>query len=255
LAFFGKVMKIEALAKLFPIKTGTSDNTSDLNFESNGHPFHIAKNELTQREISLFHDVLFPTQTLDFDQLPNGTYRVIQFKSQDFDEIAENLSLIFPGIVRVKQISPVYGIAIEKMSADRLSEGEIKQVLGTLTQDLGVKCDYYLGLFADQTELSTLYPTEQTNFDQGLSFSESLIKAGLRQVTSPPLTKIKQGLLTDLDAQDLITQLYQHDGNQLKTAKAMYIHRNTLTQKIKKFERQYGLTLSGSDLVLLYSLI
>ena len=248
-------MKIEALAKLFPIKTGASENPADLNFESQGHPFHIAKNELTQREISLFNDVLFQAKTLDFDRLPHGTYRVIQFKSQGFSEIAENLSLIFPGIVKVKQITPTYGIAIEKMPAERLSEGEIKQVLGTLTQDLGGKCDYYLGLFADQTELSTLYPTEQNNFDHGLSFSESLIKAGLGQVTSPPLNKIKQGLLTDVEAQDLITQLYQHDGNQLKTAKAMYIHRNTLTQKIKKFERQYGLTLSGSDLVLLYSLI
>ncbi len=145
-------MKIEALAKLFPIKTGASENPADLNFESQGHPFHIAKNELTQREISLFNDVLFQAKTLD--------------------------------------------------------EGEIKQVLGTLTQDLGVKCDYYLGLFADQTELSTLYPTEQNNFDHGLSFSESLIKAGLGQVTSPPLNKIKQGLLTDVEAQDLITQLY-----------------------------------------------
>ena len=248
-------MKIETLAKLFPIKKGISENASDLNFENEGRPFHIAKNELTQREISLFNDVLFQAKTLDFDRLPHGTYRVIQFKSQGFSEIAENLSLIFPGIVKVKQITPTYGIAIEKMSAERLSEGEIKQVLGTLTQDLGVKCDYYLGLFADQTELSTLYPTEQNNFDHGLSFSESLIKAGLGQVTSPPLNKIKQGLLTDVEAQDLITQLYQHDGNQLKTAKAMYIHRNTLTQKIKKFERQYGLTLSGSDLVLLYSLI
>jgi hypothetical protein len=101
---------------------------------------------------------------------------VIQFKSQNFSEIAENLSLIFPGIVRVKQISSTYGIAIEKMSAERLSEGEIKQVLGTLTQDLGVKCEYYLGLFADQTELSTLYPTEQNNFDQGLSFQNRLLK-------------------------------------------------------------------------------
>ena len=127
---------------------------------------------------------------LDFDQLPHGTYRVIQFKSQGFADIAENLSLIFPGIIKVKQLSATSGIAIEKMSTDRLSEVEIKQ-----------------------------------------------------------------GLLTDIEAQDLITQLYKNDGNQLKTAKAMYIHRNTLTQKIKKFERQYGLTLSGSDLVLLYSLI
>ncbi|GAX47193.1 helix-turn-helix domain-containing protein [Pseudolactococcus reticulitermitis] len=248
-------MKIEALAKLFPIRRGASQDAADLNFESDGQAFHIAKNELTPREISLFNDVLFQAQTLDFDQLSHGTYRVIQFKSQGFADIAENLSLIFPGIVRVKQLSATSGIAIEKMSSDRLSEGEIKQVLGTLTQDLGVKCDYYLGLFADQTELSTLYPTEQSNFNQGLSFSESLIKAGLNQITSSPLTKIKQGLLTDIEAQDLITQLYKNDGNQLKTAKAMYIHRNTLTQKIKKFERQYGLTLNGSDLVLLYSLI
>ena len=123
-------MKIEALAKLFPIKTGASEDAADLNFERQGQNYHIAKNELTQREISLFHDVLFQAKALDFDQLPHGTYRVIQFKSQGFSEIAENLSLIFPGIVKVKQITSTFVIAIEKMSVDRLSEGEIKQVLG-----------------------------------------------------------------------------------------------------------------------------
>ncbi|MGO2314401.1 MAG: hypothetical protein ACTIDA_03220 [Pseudolactococcus laudensis] len=52
-------MKIETLAKLFPIKTGASQDVADLNFESDGQTFYIAKKELTQREISLFNDVLF----------------------------------------------------------------------------------------------------------------------------------------------------------------------------------------------------
>jgi DNA-binding protein Fis len=252
-AFFGKIMKIEALAKLFPVKKGYSE--ADINFELEDEVFYIEKNALTSRELHLFTDVLFPEMTTSFNQLTSGTYRLIQLKSDNFDEIAENLSLILPEIVRVKKTALDEGFAVGKMSADRLSESEIKNVLGTLAQDLGVRCDYYLGLFADKTELDALYQTEKRNFEQGLTFSEALIKTGLDTIASAPLTKIKQKLLTDFEAQDLICHLYKNDGNQLKTAKAMYIHRNTLTQKIKKFEKQYDLTLVGSDLVLLYSLI
>lgn len=249
-------MTLEALAKIFPLKMGRSDDEkADLNFENEGEAFHIAKKDLTSRELQLLETVFFASQSLTFHQLPAGTYRIIQLASDDLDEIVEHLSLIFPSIVQVKKLSETTGFALEKLSADQLTEAEVKQVLGTLTQDLGVKCDYYLGLFTDQPSLEGQYQIEAEHFKQGLSFSEAMLKAGLSQITSPPLTKIKQGLLTDLASQELIRQLYQHDGNQLQTAAAMYIHRNTLTLKIRKFERQYGLTLSGSDLVLLYSLI
>lgn len=249
-------MTLEALAKIFPIKMGLSDDEkNDLNFENDGKAFHIAKKDLTHREQQLFQDVLFASQALHFDQLAAGTYRIIQLKSDELTEIVENLSLIFPSVTQMKRLSTSTGLAIEKLSADHLTEAEVKHVLSTLTQDLGVKCDYYIGLFTDRASLEEQYQIEADNFKQGLTFSEALLKAGLNQVISPPLSKIKQALLTDLEAQDLIRQLYRHDGNQLKTATDMYIHRNTLTLRIKKFERQYGLTLNGSDLVLLYSLL
>lgn len=249
-------MKIEALEKVYPIKRGPSPHTTSVfSFENDGEQYYIEKSELTTRELELFTEVLFSNKESAFDTLPSGSYRIIQFKTADFDLIAEQLSLIFPNIVKIKKQSSDYGIAIEQLAMDRLYDSEMKQTLMTFCQDLGVVCTYYIGLFSDQAELHDIYQTEKRNFDQGLSFSEALIKEGLHQVTNRQLSKIKQSLLLDLEAQELIQHLYQNDGNQLQTAKTMFIHRNTLTQKMKKFEAKYGLSLTGSDLVLLYSLM
>lgn len=249
-------MKIAALEKIFPVKKGLSDHPeSVIAFTDDSKHYYINKSDLTSREISLFDTVLFATKEMRFDQLSAGVYRLIQLKSDSFDEIAENLSLIFPTIIQVEKQAPNYGVAIEKLSPDRLYESEMKQTLAALFQDLGVDCTYYLGMFSDKALLAERYQLEKSNFEQGLTFSEALIKTGIEQVTNQVLSTIKQALMTDLEAQGLILNLYQNDSNQLQTAKAMFIHRNTLTHKMKKFERQYGLTLMGSDLVLLYSLI
>ncbi|MCJ1988616.1 helix-turn-helix domain-containing protein [Lactococcus carnosus] len=249
-------MKIAALEKIFPVKKGLSDHPeSAITFTTDGEQYYMNKTDLTPREISLFNTVLFATKEMRFDQLSAGVYRLIQLKSDSFDEISEHLSLIFPTIITVEKQASDYGVAIEKLSPDCLYESEMKQTLATLFQDLGVDGTYYLGMFYDQAVLADRYQLEKSNFEQGLTFSEALIKAGIKQVSSHPLSIIKQRLLTDSEAQELIKKLYQNDSNQLQTAKAMFIHRNTLTQKMKKFERQYGLTLTGSDLVLLYSLI
>ncbi len=249
-------MKIEALEKVYPIKRGPSPHTTSVfSFENDGEQYYVDKNALTSRELKLFTDVLFSSEARAFDTLPSGSYRIIQFKTGDFDLIAEQLSLIFPNIVKIKKQTSDYGVAIEQLAMDRLYDSEMKQSLMTFCQDLGVACTYYIGLFSDQAELHDIYQTEKRTFDQGLSFSEALIKEGLHQVTNRQLSKIKQNLLLDLEAQELIQHLYQNDGNQLQTAKSLFVHRNTLTQKMKKFEAKYGLSLTGSDLVLLYSLI
>ncbi|GFH40331.1 helix-turn-helix domain-containing protein [Lactococcus insecticola] len=253
-------MNIQELMKLYPVKSGQGQATAEnsqtfFDFENDGQHYYIEKSDLTTREQLLFERVLFADVSLtDFEHLTAGTYRLIQLRSANFDDLSENLSLILPELREIKKISQDSGYAIERLSQDHLSEFELKNALETLTQDLGIKASYYIGFFADKTELSALFQLEKANFDQDLTFSESLIKSGLSQESNPPFDKIKQALLTDFEAQELILALYQHDGNQLKTAKAMFIHRNTLTQKIKKFEKAYGLSLSGSDLVLLYAL-
>ena len=249
-------MKIEALEKVYPIKRGVSTHPESVfSFEDDGEQYYVEKSALTIRELKLFTDVMFSSKESAFDSLPSGSYRIIQFQTADFDLIAEQLPLIFPNLVKIKKQTSDYGIAIEQLAKDRLYDVEMKQILATFFQDLDVTCHYYIGLFSDQAELSDIYKTEKRNFDQGLSFSEALIKAGLHQVKNRQLSKIRQSVLLDLEAQELIQQLYQNDGNQLRTAKTMFIHRNTLTQKMKKFEAKYGLSLTGSDLVLLYSLI
>ncbi|MFK5243286.1 helix-turn-helix domain-containing protein, partial [Lactococcus lactis] len=61
-------------------------------------------------------------------------------------------------------------------------------------------------------------------------------------------------LLENPEDQKLVEAMYKASSNQTKAAKILYVHRNTLINKIKKYEQKYGLQLSF-DCYLLYTLL
>ncbi|GFH42033.1 hypothetical protein Hs30E_05840 [Lactococcus hodotermopsidis] len=246
-------MKIEELAKIYAVKNGYRE--AEVNFEIDGKAFHIAKNDLSNREILLFECLFKQEISADFEQLTNGNYRILQIRAKNFAEVADNLSLIIPSVVKVIKFDEKSGIAIEKYDKETLSWTELTNVVKALAQDLSFKIDLYIGFFTEKSELAQIYAEEKLNFANHQTFSEAMIAKNLEKSQSLILNKLKTAFQRDIDSQELVKVLYQNDGNQLKTAKDLYIHRNTLTQKIKKFEKQYGISLTSSDLVLLKSLI
>ncbi|MDT2552589.1 helix-turn-helix domain-containing protein [Lactococcus petauri] len=211
---------------------------------------NVEKAELNQRERTLI--ALLSEQTTDFSSLPIGRFRILQFAVADFSELVENIKFILPDVIRENAEKQ---FVIEEYTGNNLSKSELTDSLKVLSQDMGEKLQYYLGSFVCKEQLEQVYQEETQFFQQKASFSESILAQGLMHVESLLLNDVRQELLQSPEDKELVRALYTTYGNQAAAAKLLYVHRNTLLNKVKKYEQKYGLQLVGSDLVLAFSLI
>lgn len=211
---------------------------------------NVEESELNQRERTLI--ALLSEQTTDFSSLPLGRFRILQFAVADFSELVENIKFILPDVIRENAEKQ---FVIEEYTGNNLSKSELTDSLKVLSQDMGEKLQYYLGSFVFNEELEQVYQEETQFFQQKASFSESILAQGLMHVESLLLNDVRQELLQSPEDKELVRALYTTYGNQAAAAKLLYVHRNTLLNKVKKYEQKYGLQLVGSDLVLAFSLI
>ena len=195
---------------------------------------------------------LLSEQTTDFSSLPIGRFRILQFAVADFSELVENIKFILPDVIRENAEKQ---FVIEEYTGNNLSKSELTDSLKVLSQDMGEKLQYYLGSFVSKEQLEQVYQEETQFFQQKASFSESILAQGLMHVESLLLNDVRQELLQSPEDKELVRALYTTYGNQAAAAKLLYVHRNTLLNKVKKYEQKYGLQLVGSDLVLAFSLI
>ena len=211
---------------------------------------NVEEAELNQRERTLI--ALLSEQTTDFSSLPLGRFRILQFAVADFSELVENIKFILPDVIRENAEKQ---FVIEEYTGNNLSKSELTDSLKVLSHDMGEKLQYYLGSFVSNEELEQVYQEETQFFQQKASFSESILAQGLMHVESLLLNDVRQELLQSPEDKELVRALYTTYGNQAAAAKLLYVHRNTLLNKVKKYEQKYGLQLVGSDLVLAFSLI
>ncbi|KXT63109.1 MULTISPECIES: helix-turn-helix domain-containing protein [Lactococcus] len=211
---------------------------------------NVEEAELNQRERILI--ALLSEQTTDFSSLPLGRFRILQFAVADFSELVENIKFILPDVIRENAEKQ---FVIEEYTGNNLSKSELTDSLKVLSQDMGEKLQYYLGSFVSKEQLEQVYQEETQFFQQKASFSESILAQGLMHVESLLLNDVRQELLQSPEDKELVRALYTTYGNQAAAAKLLYVHRNTLLNKVKKYEQKYGLQLVGSDLVLAFSLI
>lgn len=214
---------------------------------------NVALSALTEREKELMA-LLFPEQSSNsvFKQLKPGRYRILQFSAEQFAEVAENLTYLLPDLTVINQENH---LAIERFSGDNLTKTELFETFKSLAQDTGLEISAYVGLFAEKDELEELFSEEKSAFERHLSFSEFIFAQALANVKSPVLSRIREVLHENPEDQDLVRSLYLTSGNQAQAAKILFVHRNTLLNKIKKYEQKYGLQLSGSDLTLAFHLL
>lgn len=211
---------------------------------------NVEEAELNQRERILI--ALLSEQTTDFSSLPLGRFRILQFAVADFSELVENIKFILPDVIRENAEKQ---FVIEEYTGNNLSKSELTDSLKVLSQDMGEKLQYYLGSFVSKEQLEQVYQEETQFFQQKASFSESILAQGLMHVESLLLNDVRQELLQSPEDKELVRALYTTYGNQAAAAKLLYVHRNTLLNKVKKYEQKYGLQLVGSDLVLAFILI
>ena len=203
----------------------------------------MEKAELNQRERTLI--ALLSEQTTDFSSLPIGRFRILQFAVADFSELVENIKFILPDVIRENAEKQ---FVIEEYTGNNLSKSELTDSLKVLSQDMGEKLQYYLGSFVSKEQLEQVYQEETQFFQQKASFSESILAQGLMHVESLLLNDVRQELLQSPEDKELVRALYTTYGNQAAAAKLLYVHRNTLLNKVKKYEQKYGLQLVGSEI-------
>ncbi|RZI48533.1 helix-turn-helix domain-containing protein [Lactococcus kimchii] len=206
---------------------------------------------LTQRE-KMLTDLLFTDRALNTEQLPNGRYRILQFSGNNFAELENTLKLLLPDFVRSNLDQQT---VIESFSAESPTKSELFDIFQTLAQDMGEPVVAYIGRFVDKNQLAQNYAEEVKIFERQQTFSEYILSESLQLTKHTILQEIRKKLLENPDDQKLVKALYATNGNQSQAAKNLYVHRNTLINKIKKYEQKYGLQLIGSDLVLAYNLL
>lgn len=207
---------------------------------------------LSEREKLLTELIFTDRNPVSTELLPNGRYRILQFSATDFESLESTLKLLLPDFASSDVDKK---IVIERLSNDNPTKSELFDIFQTLSQDMGEKISAYVGMFVDKAQLSEIYAEESTIFKSKKSFSEYILTESLRTSDNKILKDIHRELLENVEDQKLVIALYATNGNQSQAAKNLYVHRNTLLNKIKKYEQKYGLQLTGSDLVLAYNLI
>lgn len=145
---------------------------------------------------------------------------------------------------------------------------KLQEVMQSLDQDFNL---FTQGMIGQTTYLSAqikdVYAYERLLFEsfilkqkvEGITtISEVLIHqlGSLFKDKQPELPQLKNYLTNKMEARDLIQLLFKHQGNLSQTADELFIHRNTLTYRMKQFYEQTGFDLGCfSDLIVCYLFI
>lgn len=157
-------------------------------------------------------------------------------------------------------------LTIKANEKDMLTK--LQEVLQSLDQDFNL---FTQGMIGQTTYLSAqiknVYAYERKLFEsfilkqrvEGIAtISEVLMhQVGLLlKEEQPELPQLKNYLNNKAEARDLILLLFKHQGNLSQTADELFIHRNTLSYRMKQFYEQTGFDLGQfSDLIVCYLLI
>lgn len=103
-------------------------------------------------------------------------------------------------------------------------------------------------LFSNERKLFK-FQLQQNTSERIFSISNSILKYYFeKQLSQDPLIlKSNSELFNMPDAKKTVTILYQNGGNISITAKKMFLHRNTLQYRIKKFQETTGFNLRNMD--------
>ncbi|MGY3766621.1 helix-turn-helix domain-containing protein [Vagococcus vulneris] len=284
-------MNLSELKKIYPNYNIENSNTPGLsNYLSlyvEGVWFNIPKKDLTEREIKLlqalfqtdaknekfknrlWYNFLFNHQDIAMD---DGTFRIFQLKLPDTvnKSVASDWLTCFTALFHSVEdyffITETYAIVIEKKEALQYSDTDIEGMILTLESDFLLRPELYIGMYQPMSNNFTeTFKEEQRIFfnyqvDKITSFSFQSV--ALQYLTKESIEKssimqsIRLILAKNQDMHDIVTTLWQEQGNLASTAKKMYLHRNTLQYRMDKFYERTGLSLKNmTDLTLCYLII
>ncbi|MBC1500185.1 PucR family transcriptional regulator [Listeria weihenstephanensis] len=276
-------MQIKKLKERYPDLTYSEKplkiNTTHLFFYENPYYFAIPKKTLTSAETELlqtlfqapapifknerlaeWHTLLF-TQEEVIIKPEQPSYRITQFQIQSTPpskktllEWQKALISFFAQDTELLMLTEDYGILIEKVVGSLLGEEELDAIATTLESDFYIQVHFFMGLFHEKDALlRDLFAEEQRLFRQNSSQLVQTVESNClpmiaEQLTSSLLARaIGQLFEKDETWKPLIKALWEQQGNLSMTAKALFMHRNTIQYRIDKFQELTNLSLRKTD--------
>ncbi|MDR2833568.1 MAG: helix-turn-helix domain-containing protein [Streptococcaceae bacterium] len=239
----------------------------------------LNKNELTKNEIklltTLFKAKIYPKSPwlkfLETGTLPplETKFRLIQFTTtQEINEYIEVVQEMIPSVLSIIQLSDKQGLLIEEYTKNTFSLQEYQEIFLALDADLLAETKAYVGNIYHTNEWKVeFFLNEQEKFMQFLhlntgtrvqSLSGIFLTSEVSQIIdkNPSLLHLKGQLIKNHENIELIRALWKHQGSLTQTAKELYLHRNSLQYKLKKFEAEFAFSLKDmNDLLLCYVLV
>ncbi len=288
-------MEINQIKAIFPeatVQATPSDTAQTLNFPLGSEWLTLSAVGLTPREVDLLK-LLVNDQSSTQTLLANGhrwfrrlflgekgpatteeTVRVIQIKISNQDPtispakwLSAFQSMFEHPLLDAFLISHDSAIAVERLNGKAFMSDDFLGISQTLDNDFYCTSKLYVGQYwpADN-QLSAVFARERELFQfqvqqntrrRIFTIANSILKYCFEKQLSQNdlIVRSKQELLAMPDARETITKLYQNGGNVSNTAKQLYVHRNTLQYRLRKFQTATGFDLKDmNDLLFCYLL-
>lgn len=244
----------------------------------------IEKKSLSSQELNLL-EALFPN-TINaathawyqflFENKPislDNSYRIIQLhvtprtgflKKEWQDTIRE----MFFSLEDFFFYTETDALIIEKKQTGYLDVTELNGIFLSLDTDFDITTQAFIGTFHLPTQdLPDLFFEERKIFlqekqhlgayNRTTTLSEIALQHYTRETTEKSsLMHSYREILKQAEMEGIILELWRNLGNISSTAKALFLHRNTLKYKIEKFQEQTGFNLKeANDLLFCYLIL
>lgn len=246
--------------------------------EQDGHVLHFPKSSLTKRELYLLQMTpsLEDASSVDsqnpwYRYLVEGRGRLPQshsavqfiFIEHQFtlsEELKDFLSPLVINVETIMTINQTQSVMILNQDNFFNATELLTDILPTIENDFNTRLRCYFGnswthlqavdwkeLYEEEYKLFTLFLSHKVE-QHYCRFPKMALWALANQSPMPSIkAKCLQHILDTSDTSAIIKALWQEQGNLAKTAKALFIHRNSLQYKLDKFTQSSGLNLKILD--------
>lgn len=282
-------MDSNQLPAIFP--TGRVDqqphgNEQELTIPVDQGFFHVAKTELTPRELQLLE--LFAPHTTHHAEKEHLWYQIL-FEGATVPatpalRVIQVKLKIQPGFLKKEWLAEIDDmflrlvdrffiqddllLLIEEKGDTNYPVEEIFGLFQALDTDFDIYTQVFVGAFhGDPTSLAANFQEEQQIFTGELAtrnrqkdfpFTSTAINyfIGEPVKASPMMNGLYQDWFSDSEMIDILRALWQSQGNVSSAAKELFLHRNTVLYRIDKFQEATRLDLKNmNDLVFCHLLI
>lgn len=284
-------MNIQMLQQIYPeavLHPYSTEDAKYLVFSDNRQFLWLPVEGLSKTEQRLLQSFITPNNVVQktkehpwYDALfqhlnppvEEGHYRIIQVEFSQLDEASAEawnteLMNILPQLVDYFFVTKSYALLIEAYHEEALTLDELSGVFLALDGDFNTYTRIFVGSFYPYTEdFTRLLKEEEELFSRELItsrdgkcynlasaclsfFMENVVKDSYLMRT------LYYNWFTEDDLSEIITNLWNNQGNVSSTAKDLFMHRNTLQYKLDKFQQGTHCNLKKmNDLFLCYLLV